>query len=78
MYNSEHKQRQPQPMRGPYKALFDFRVWRCLYSELEMDKSDLSLCNQAVQNSTFYRGSVPHSDSAKSESPDSDRLQTAY
>ena len=32
-------------------TLLDFRVWRILYSKLETDKSDLSLCNQAVQNS---------------------------
>ena len=27
--------------------------WRCLYSELQTDKSDLSLYNQAVQNSVI-------------------------
>ena len=50
-YNSENKQRQPQAIRVPHLALLDFRVRRCLYSELETDKSDWSLCNQAVQNS---------------------------
>ena len=40
-------------IRVPHLALLDFRVWRCLYSELEIDKSDWSLCNQAVQNSVI-------------------------
>ena len=51
--NSGYKQSQPQPIRVPHFALLDFRVWRCWYSELEIDESDWSLCNQAVQNSVI-------------------------
>ena len=50
---SEYKQRQPHPSRVPHLALLDFPVWLCLFSELEIDKSDWSLCNQAVQNSVI-------------------------
>ena len=53
--NPEYKQRQPQPIRVPHLTLLDYRVWRCLYSELEkhVGKSDWLLCNQALQNSVI-------------------------
>ena len=38
-YNSENKQRQPQPIRVPHLELLDFRVRRHLNSELQIDKS---------------------------------------
>ena len=52
-YNSGNKHRQPSLVRLSHLTLLDFRflVLCCLYSELQIDKSDLSLCNQAEQNS---------------------------